>query len=217
MHSAPLLVISRNIYLQKDMNESIIAIWVSGTIFAAIHSFMASLRCKRWFAELGLTPQQYRLGYTLLALLLAAVWLLFVRMLPDKPFYAVEGSLRWLLVGLQLIGLVIALLSLRYVDTPAFLGLRSFANHIEPFREQGIYRHIRHPMYSGVMAALMAMPLQSQNSFHFTLVVCLYFMIGARFEERRMLNMHPDYADYRRRVSAFIPWRTLFPHHGRPE
>lgn len=59
--------------------------------------------------------------------------------------------------------------------------------------------------------------MQTQNSIHFTLVVCAYFIIGARFEERRMMRMHPECRDYRRRVPTFIPWRTLFPHSGRPE
>jgi len=52
---------------------------------------------------------------------------------------------------------------------------------------------------------ILAMPEQTWNGLHFSLVICAYFIIGSRFEERRMLREHPDYADYRQRVGAFTP------------
>lgn len=195
------------------MNSSIAAVWISGLIFALIHSFMAGRRCKRWFEELGLDPHQYRMGYSFLSLLLTAMWFWFLFHLPDQPFYEIKGFLQWLLRGVQITGVVTVGLSLSHIDALAFLGLRPFPDHIEPFRESGIYRYMRHPMYSGFMLMLLASPVQSINSLNLALFVSLYFVVGAILEERRMLQLHPQYADYKKRVPAFIPWRTLF---GRP-
>ena len=79
----------------------------------------------------------------------------------------------------------------------------------EPFSEKGIYRHLRHPMYAGVMLVLLASPQQSVNSLSLTLAVCLYFIVGCRFEERRMLAAHPQYADYCRRTPRFVPYQGI--------
>lgn len=192
------------------MNSSVVAIWISGLIFALIHSVMASHPCKNWFEQAGMDPHRYRMSYSFLSLLLAIIWLWFVAHLPNRPLYELTGIWPWLSIGIQLLGLVMAVLSLKHVDGLAFLGLRPFPEHIEPFREKGIYRHVRHPMYSGVMLILLASPEQSLNRFNLVLAVSLYFMVGSIFEERRMMKTHPGYADYRRRVPAFIPWRTLF-------
>jgi len=192
------------------MNSSVTAIWISGLIFALTHSLMASRPCKRWFEQFGMEPHQYRMGYSFLSLLLCAIWLWLLLHLPDRPLYEVSGSWQWLLRGMQLTGLMVAVLSLRHVDGLAFLGLKPFPDYIEPFREEGIYRHIRHPMYSGAMLILLAAPVQSLNSMNLALAVSLYLVGGSIFEEQRMLQDNPQYADYRRRVPAFIPWRALF-------
>jgi len=197
------------------MSASVAAVWISGLIFAVIHSFMASLRCKAWVRSEGLDPHTYRMGYSFLSLLLTLLWLFFLFHLPDRPLYDLNGAIGWLLMALQLAGVAVVGLSLSHVDALAFLGFRPFPDHIEPFRESGIYRHVRHPMYSGFMLILLASPEQSVNSFNLALFVALYFVVGSIFEERRMVGAHPHYADYRKRVPAFIPWRTLFSPPGR--
>lgn len=192
------------------MTSSVAAIWISGLIFALIHSFMASNRCKQWFEKEGMNPHQYRIGYSILSLLLTCLWVFFIYHLPDTALYHHNGIIMWGLIALQFTGALVIALSLRHVDSAAFIGLKPFPDHIEPFREEGIYRHMRHPMYSGIMLVMLASPTQSMNSLNLTLVVCLYFVAGSLFEERRMLHQHPEYDPYRKRVPAFIPWRSLF-------
>ncbi|MES0372332.1 MAG: NnrU family protein [Mariprofundaceae bacterium] len=185
-------------------------IWISGLLFALIHSLFAAESCKRLFYRLGMTPQRYRLLYSIFAVLLTLIWLFYIYQLTDSPLYQVSGWLNWLLVLLQLSGLWIVLVSLKAFDTALFLGMKSMIDDKEPFHEHGIYRYIRHPMYSGFMLALFASPAQSVNSLNLALYIALYFLIGSRFEEQRMIRMHPEYIDYRNRVSAFIPWKALF-------
>ena len=97
-------------------------------------------------------------------------------------------------------------------DMRIFLGLASMPAAGEPFLERGIYRHLRHPMYTGVLLVLLASPAQSVNSLSLTAAVALYFIVGAGLEERRLAADHPEYADYRRRVPAF--WPRLGSHRG---
>ncbi|MDQ7011638.1 MAG: isoprenylcysteine carboxylmethyltransferase family protein [Mariprofundaceae bacterium] len=190
---------------------SIAWIWLSGLAFAVIHSWLATSRCKDTFYRRGVGHRAYRMAYSLLAIVLTALWFGFVPLLPDAPLYRMEDGAKWLMTGLQLGGIGIVIMSFRAIDVSAFLGLSDTAEGTDPFVETGIYRYMRHPMYTGVMIALFASPSQTVNSMNLFAVIALYFIIGARFEERRMLAVHPAYAGYMKRVPAFIPFRALFP------
>ena len=180
-------------------------LWGSSLGFALTHSLLASRRCKRALDAAGLPAQRYRLAFTLSAIVLTAVWLAFVRMLPDTPLFRLHGA--WLVpaMALQVLGAWIVWQSMRAFDMRIFMGLKPFPPGGEPFVERGIYRHLRHPMYTGVLLILFAMPAQSVNSLHLYAAVALYFVLGSRLEERRLATDHPEYADYRRRVPAFLP------------
>ena len=72
-------------------------IWISGLLFALIHSVFATEPCKRLFYRLGMTPQRYRLLYSIFAVLLTLIWLFYIYQLPDKPLYHVNGWLNGLI------------------------------------------------------------------------------------------------------------------------
>ncbi len=188
-----------------DQWQSAVWIWLCGIAFALTHSLLASRPCKQWACARGLQEPRYRLCYSLLGLLTTLAWAGLVHALPDAPLYDTDGAVRWALIALQLTGAAVALAAFQPIDGLAFLGLRAAPENCDPFIERGIYRYLRHPMYTGAMLILLAMPAQSWNGLHFTLAICLYFVIGARFEEGRMRAAHPEYAGYRRRVPAFVP------------
>jgi len=185
--------------------SSAVWIWISGLLFALVHSALATTGMKQRLLRLGIDAQRYRLGYSLLALLLTILWLVWMHQLPDAPLYHVHGWPSWVLMAIQLTGIAVLWQSFRAFDAALFLGLKSMPQAVEPFHEHGIYRYMRHPMYSGVMLILLASPVQTVNSMQLALVLCLYFILGSKLEEQRMLHDHPDYADYMRRVPAFIP------------
>jgi len=180
-------------------------IWLTGLIFAVSHSWLAARRCKEWMYAHGLPEPHYRLLYSVVGILTTAAWVWYVHQLPDVPLYQSDGLIRGLLIALQLLGLTVALAAFQPIDGLVLLGLRQATASTDPFVERGIYRWLRHPMYAGAMLILLAMPEQTYNGLNFALVICLYFIIGSRFEEARMLVEHPDYAAYRQRVPAFIP------------
>ncbi|MDQ6970413.1 MAG: NnrU family protein [Mariprofundus sp.] len=185
--------------------QSILWIWLSGLLFAVFHSITASTTCKQWFYQRGIQEPRYRLIYSIVAILTTAVWVYFVHQLADTALYQSAGFGQVILMAIQGIGLVLMLAAFHPIDGLVFLGLRPALIGTDPFVERGIYRWLRHPMYVGAMLILLAMPSQSWNGLHFSLLICVYFIIGSRFEEQRMLREHPDYAAYRQRVAAFIP------------
>ncbi len=72
---------------------------------------------------------------------------------------------------------------------------------------EGIYRVVRHPIYGGVILLAFAWGVWRMSLLHLGLavIVALFFAAKARKEEQWLADRFPDYADYRRRVRAFIP------------
>jgi len=192
------------------LGQSAPCIWGAGLLFGVSHTLLAGHACRARAAAWGIGRTNYRLIYSLLATLFTGLWLWLTQTLPDAPLYAFSCPACLPFYALQATGLVIILLSLRIFDAGIFLGLKAMPKGGEPFVEHSIYRYMRHPMYTGFMLLLLASPVHSVNSLHFCLAVSAYFIIGSYFEERRMLGRHPAYAEYRRRVPAFVPRMRLF-------
>jgi len=74
--------------------------------------------------------------------------------------------------------------------------------------QQGIYRVVRHPIYGGVILLALAWAVWRTSLLHLTLaaILAIFFRAKARREEHWLIERFPEYADYRRRVRAFIPW-----------
>ncbi len=191
--------------------DSILLILISSLIFSLVHSLTASQQCKRLAARLGLKEPRYRLSYSLFSLVTTMLWVAYIHALPDAPLYHIAAPYAWMMQSVQLMGVLLALAAFIPIDGLAFLGLKAPPQHGEGFVISGVYRYIRHPMYTGTMLILLFKPEQSINSIVFAVLVCLYFIIGSRFEERRMQHDHPEYTLYQQSIPAFVPqlhrWR----------
>lgn len=96
-------------------------------------------------------------------------------------------------------------------------GVRSLGKHRTPnptpkadaeLVQHGIYRWLRHPLYSSVMLASLGWALlwQSAAAMVATVVLCVFFDAKARLEERLLLAKFPEYAAYREGTWRFVPW-----------
>lgn len=73
---------------------------------------------------------------------------------------------------------------------------------------RGIYRHVRHPMYLAVLLCGLAACLAYGSVWKWGLLALLagVLVIKIRREENFLLERFSDYADYRRRTKAIIPY-----------
>ena len=71
----------------------------------------------------------------------------------------------------------------------------------------GLYRFVRHPIYSGILLAVSGIVLRSGNAWTVLWSVVLYafFEVKARYEERALARMHPGYSAYVARTPRFVP------------
>jgi protein-S-isoprenylcysteine O-methyltransferase Ste14 len=72
----------------------------------------------------------------------------------------------------------------------------------------GPYRYVRHPIYSGMLLAMIGSALVSGWSWlPFSLVFAVYFIYSALSEQELMLRTFPDsYPAYRQRTKMLIPF-----------
>ena len=102
-------------------------------------------------------------------------------------------------------------------DGSEFLGLRQLRGGLtavedqERFNLSPLHRYVRHPWYS--LGLVLVWTRDMDPAFLTTAVmITLYFVLGSRLEERKLLVYHGElYRSYRRRVPSLVPlpWRYL--------
>ncbi|HUJ13682.1 MAG TPA: isoprenylcysteine carboxylmethyltransferase family protein [Thermoanaerobaculia bacterium] len=96
---------------------------------------------------------------------------------------------------------------------PAFVSLRKVVQIApEPKAEghlvtSGVYRLLRHPMYSGIVLVVAGLFLREPGVFvAISGAVLIAFLITkSRFEEKLLAARYADYAEYRKRTWGVIP------------
>ncbi len=158
----------------------------------------------------------YRLTYNLFAAAhLALVWLVGAWLFAGAPAYDRPPLLAAAMTGGAIAGLVVLAVGLTGYDLGRFAGTTQIRHHLiglqacehEPLRMDGIHRFIRHPLYAGAVLVLWG---RIADDFDLATAAwaSLYFFVGTLFEERRLLRLYgEEYAEYRRRVPAVVPWR----------
>jgi protein-S-isoprenylcysteine O-methyltransferase Ste14 len=190
-----------------------IFIAIAAILYSIVHSLLASLgakaRARQWFGPN--TDRWYRLAYNLFGGISFLPILGLLAFLPDKFLYRIEMP-RLLFTSLgQLLGAVIIVVGIWQTGAGSFLGLRQIWGTEDPSQNQelvvrGIYRWMRHPLYTGGILVIWFTPVMSVNLL--TLFICLtiYLIVGARFEERRLIHEFGEaYKRYMRRVPMLIP------------
>jgi len=180
--------------------------------FAVVHSALARPSVKARLSR-HLPPDLERSLYSAIAgaqiLLLEFAW----RPLP-RLVWSVEAPLaRFTVWGLFWLGWAVVIAALWAIDERELFGLRrAWAAARDrpyappPFAVRGPYLRVRHPLYSGTILALFAAPDMSLGRLLLAVLLTLYILIGATFEERDLAKRWGEsFADYRRTVPAYLP------------
>lgn len=187
--------------------------------YMLLHSLLASLPCKNWFARIGgeQSMRWYRLAYNAIAVLTLLPLLPLLAVLPDQQLYAVPSPWNWLLYGGQALAALGMLAAVRQTDGAHFLGLRQLGNPQpdaeSPLTQKGLYAHVRHPIYTFGLLFLWLTPTMTANLLTVYVFWSLYMYIGTFHEEQRLIREFGDaYRKYRQRVPRLIPrWRSNLP------
>jgi steroid 5-alpha reductase family enzyme len=73
------------------------------------------------------------------------------------------------------------------------------------FTTPALYRIVRHPLYVGWLMVFWATPQMTATHLVFAAVLTAYILAAIRWEERDLVDAHPEYAEYRRHVPMLIP------------
>ena len=186
--------------------------------YCAFHSLTATTRVKTWAMAHwpGLMPV-YRLAYNAFALvtLVPPFWLM--GRWGGDVLWRWEGWTAYVSLGVALLTGAGFLSTFRGYDLMELLGLRQFRLGIrtvsdqERFKLTLLHRFVRHPWYSLALAFIYTRDMDSAFLVS-TLCWTLYFVVGSRLEESRLIELHGEtYRRYRASVPGLIPspWRFL--------
>lgn len=136
------------------------------------------------------------------------VLLQFALMLVQLPGAWPPASSAWvtLAAALLLAGVAIGLAALA-INRPGNFNIRPELKSGAQLASRGVYRWIRHPMYSAVLLAIMGVVLLDPRPWRFAawLALLAVLLMKAQREERYLLQRFPDYEAYRRRTWRLLP------------
>jgi protein-S-isoprenylcysteine O-methyltransferase Ste14 len=171
-------------------------------VYFFIHSFLASLRVKKYVAETipGIFPY-YRIIYNVIAILGLGILLTF-----SLPLTELADNM---LVGIVIssIGLILIILAFRAFNLREFLGFQSETK--SQLVVTGMYRIVRHPLYFGTMIFIAGLYLlfPSESMLATLAISYIYIWIGSRLEERKLREAYGEsYRIYAQKVKSLIPY-----------
>lgn len=184
------------------------------TAWGVVHSLMAALSAKQAFRRrFGPSLMRwYRLGYNLFAAASFLPIASMIAVLPDRPLYQIPAPWSYLMLAGQALALLLLFVAVLQTDTLSFVGLRQLfgPEQAGTLVTGGLYRFVRHPLYTAVLLVLWLTPVVSANTFTVISGLTLYILVGAWFEERKLLSKFgSSYAEYRRVTPMLIPGLVL--------
>lgn len=180
-------------------------------LFAVQHSVMARPWFKAAWTKIVPEPVE-RSTYVLFSSL--ALILLFWKWQPlGGVVWSVDGMVeRVALNTLYALGWITILVATFLINHFDLFGLRQVWLYLIgkpytglPFATPGLYRYVRHPLYVGWFLVFWAAPVMTVTHLIFAIATTAYILIAIQFEERDLMKMHREYAEYRRRVPMVLP------------
>jgi len=181
-------------------------------LFAVQHSVMARPGFKRWwtlFVPRSVERSTYVLFASFALLLLYWQW----QPIPAPVWTVANPVAAALLEGIFWLGWVVLVASTFLINHFELFGLsqvfaRLFGKQLSDakFRAPLLYRHVRHPIYLGVLLAVWATPAMTVGHLLFAVVITGYILIGIQLEEHDLIQQFGDqYRRYRQHAAMLIP------------
>jgi methanethiol S-methyltransferase len=182
-------------------------------LFALQHSIMARPAFKRWWTRFVPVAAE-RSTYVLFSSL--ALILLFWQWRPiGTVIWDVQNEMgRMAIYAGYAFGWVLLLVATFLINHFDLFGLRQVWLYFRgrpytdlAFRTPSLYKVMRHPIYVGWLFIFWCAPTMTAAHLLFALLTTAYILIALRLEERDLIAAFPEYADYRKRVPALVPFK----------
>lgn len=187
-------------------------------LYGVLHSVLASDQVK-WAVEkhlgVNVSRRWYRLFFVLIVSLTLLPVLALLVLLPDDRLYAIPVPWVWLTIFLQLAALAALVVGVMQTGALSFIGIRQWADkdvivhgpRPEKLIITGLYRWVRHPLYTATLLLIWLMPVMSWNLLAANLGFTIYILVGAYFfEEPKLVTQFGEaYVQYRRKTPMIIP------------
>lgn len=123
-----------------------------------------------------------------------------IRLFPANPWTAALG------IAITVAGLAFAIWARAYIGTNWSGTVTVKVGH--QLVRTGPYRWVRHPIYSGLILAMLGTAIERRQVRGIIAILLVYagFKVKSRIEERAMTNTFgADYDDYSRTTGAIVP------------
>jgi protein-S-isoprenylcysteine O-methyltransferase Ste14 len=180
--------------------------------YGIFHSWLASLRVKAQARRIfgPSTDRWFRIAYNSIAILSLLPILTLPILFVDKELYRIPYPWNLLTAGIQMLAFVALFIGLRQTGLLSFLGIRQLmsSSHGTPpkFVTGGLYRWVRHPLYTAGLMIIWLFPIMTCNLLALNISMTIYILLGAIIEERKLEREFGEaYVEYKRRTPMFIP------------
>lgn len=181
-------------------------------LFAVQHSVMARPFFKRWIT--GFIPKAAERSTYVMASNIALILLFWLWQPMGGVIWQVDNPIgQVVLYSLFAFGWMLVFYSTVLINHFDLFGLRQIWLNLQqkPYTELNfvtppLYRLVRHPLYLGWLFAFWATPTMTVAHLVFAIMTTAYILVAIRFEERDLMNAHPEYAEYRSHVPMIIPF-----------
>ena len=189
----------------------------ASVLWGVVHSILASHGFKHLVRQVAGAPaffRMYRFAYNLFsfASLFPIAVMLFT--FPDKLLYAIPEPWSYLTTFIQGLAAIVLIAVVMQTGLMEFAGLA----HLMPSYGEskpaelvtgGLYAYVRHPLYTAGLIFIWFSPEMTINRLALWIVFTVYIIIGAFFEERKLLkDFGSAYAEYKSKTPMLIP-KTL--------
>jgi protein-S-isoprenylcysteine O-methyltransferase Ste14 len=177
-------------------------------LWGMVHSFLASHFAKDMIDLKMGGMDFYRLSYNAFSVISFAPILYLMQTLPNQPVYQSPTPWNLVMFGGQLFALLMLFIAFLQTDSLSFVGLRQLFEKAEngALVTRGLYRVVRHPLYTFGLLFIWLTPTVTQNSLTVFIGATIYTLVGAVFEERKLLRDFGEaYAEYKRKTPMLIP------------
>lgn len=187
-------------------------ILASFLIYGIFHSWLASLRVKAQARQIfgPSADRWFRIAYNSIAFLSLLPILVLPILFVDKELYHIPFPWSVLTISIQVLAVLALFVGLRQTGLLSFLGLRQLlsTSHGKPpiFVTGGLYRWVRHPLYTAGLIIIWLFPIMTCNLLALNIGMTIYIILGAVVEERKLAGEFGDaYVEYKKHTPMLIP------------